>query len=148
MKIDTLFRKVASTAKVVHRRRVNYKNMFSHDILYGHKMEEFILFLNMSGKMNPILNTHVFQNICCNFTYRVCKKSHYSLSYTHTHKTGPPAKLTPRSGVLEKLLITKLIEKFPACYENRGIIPCSKYPTTDTYPEPEESNSNPHILFP
>jgi len=39
--------------------------------------------------------------------------------------------------ILEKLIVTQLIQKFPAFMLAEGSIPCLQEPTTGPYPEPE-----------
>jgi hypothetical protein len=57
--------------------------------------------------------------------------------------------LSPWSRVLlEELLVTQLVKKFPTFYGTKDSLPCSKGPTTGPYPEPDESNPNLPIIFP
>jgi len=43
---------------------------------------------------------------------------------------------------LQKLSVNRLFKKFPAFYRTPSFIT-----STGTYPEPDESNTQPHILF-
>jgi hypothetical protein len=50
--------------------------------------------------------------------------------------------------LLEKLTGSKLVKKFPAFYESRGLLPHLQVPATCPYSEPAQYSPCPHILFP
>jgi hypothetical protein len=49
--------------------------------------------------------------------------------------------------LLQKLIGAHLIRRFPDFIESEGSLPCSKMPSTGPYPERNEPNSHPPILF-
>jgi hypothetical protein len=49
--------------------------------------------------------------------------------------------------LLEKLVVTQLVKKFPAFYGTRRFIPVITDPTTGPYPQPNESSPYFPILF-
>jgi hypothetical protein len=56
--------------------------------------------------------------------------------------------LTPWSTVLlDKLLVTQLVTKFPAFMEPKGSLPCSQQPATGPYPEPDAFSPHVPTLF-
>jgi hypothetical protein len=55
--------------------------------------------------------------------------------------------LTPCSRVLEKLVVTQLVEKLLAFMEPEGSLPCSQEPVPGSYPETDASISRPHNLL-
>jgi len=54
--------------------------------------------------------------------------------------TGPKSQITRWCRVLERLRITQIVKKFPACYRTESIIQCLQDPATDPYPESDESS--------
>jgi hypothetical protein len=57
--------------------------------------------------------------------------------------------LTPWGEILlEKPTVSKPLREFPAFCGNRRTLTCLREPATGLYPEPDESNRHPPILFP
>jgi hypothetical protein len=50
--------------------------------------------------------------------------------------------------IIEKLIVTQLIKKYPSFMEPEGSLPCSKKPATAPYSKPAESSSPHRALSP
>jgi hypothetical protein len=57
--------------------------------------------------------------------------------FTHS---APYNQRTPWNRVLENLIVTQLVKKFATFYGTQSSLPCSQEPTTEPYPESNESS--------
>jgi hypothetical protein len=49
--------------------------------------------------------------------------------------------------LLEKLIVTQLVKKFPTFYRTLKFITVFKEPATGPYPEPDEFSQHPHTIL-
>jgi hypothetical protein len=67
----------------------------------------------------------------------------YLLTYLLTYLITPWSRI-----LLEKLTVSQLVKKFPACYRTRKSLPPLQVPATCSYPETHQSSPHPFTLLP